>query len=584
MIKPMLRKATLVLAGLFLLGLIARLVPDGSPADAGRRQITPPPVLAEAIEHANVREGPGVDYREVGSIRAGARYRVVGRHEVFPWLLIEFGDPLQRGWVYADLLTVTGDLAQVPFTSADAALAPTPPLTAPPTGGATPAAITPTLTPSPSVSATLPPTDVFLTGVTARAINRANVRCGPGTDQLIAGAIDADESYTVLARHAAFPWFQILYPPTQSAWVYEDLVEVTGDVNALPVINHNGGACPVLTPTPPVVVPAVSPWGQTPAGASPVDMTILGEAILNYLYERNYFPRTERQASAFGLYLQTGEGFSLNPGVAYSGMSLIKIPVLVTYFRYLNTYPTDEQAEWITGMMTCSNNPASNAILRELGQGDPYVGAERVTQTMRDLGLRNTFLQAPLVEDPELGKHENLVPMVTSVDQVATDPDPFNQTTPDEIGWLLGAIYQCAQQETGPLLSQIDGLTPLECRRILHSLDQNYLGAMIEAGVPENITVAHKHGWTTGDTHGDAAIVFTPGGDYVLVLILHQREWLTYLDAWYNIAELSKLVYNTFNPGAPLADIHPQEVPETCDIAGHPLLDLLTRPDLPPLR
>ncbi len=577
------RTAALALASLVVLSLA---IWPGSPPRSAGVQITPPPVVAEAIQQANVREGPGIDYREIGSIRAGAHYRVVGRHEIYPWLLIEFGDPVQRGWVYTEFVAVTGDLNQVPFMPQDAAIDRGGSASTPPTS--TPAALTPspgaTLTPTLTQAALAAQPTEALTGVTARAINRANVRCGPGTDYLVAGSINSDETYAVLSRHATFPWLQIRYLPTASAWVFQDLVEVTGDLSTLPAITTAGGACPILTPTPPVVIPGVSPWGQTPTGAGPVSMTVLGEAILGYLYERDYFPRTERQGSAFGLNLQTGESFSLNPGVAYSGMSLIKIPVLMTYFRYLNGPPNDAQAEWITGMMTCSNNPASNAILRDLGQGDPYAGAERVTQTMRDLGLRNTFLQAPLVEDPELSKHENLTPIRTSVDQVATDPDPYNQTTPDETGWLLGALYQCGQQESGPLLSRLDGLTPAECRRILHALDQNYLGAMIEAGVPYNITVAHKHGWTTGDTHGDAAIVFTPGGDYVLVMILHQRDWLTYLDAWINIAELSRLVYNTFNPGAPLAEIHPEQVPETCEIDGHPLLRLLTQADPPPLR
>ncbi|MCZ7544921.1 MAG: serine hydrolase [Anaerolineae bacterium] len=560
-------------------------------------QITPQPVLAEAMQQANVREGPGLEYYAIGNIRAGARYRVIGRHEIYPWLLIEFGDPVQHGWVFAEIVNITGDLNLVPFVPLDAAFtssptsappleSPTPTLTLapPPADSATPPAPAATMTPpaqgAPAVGA---PAEAA-TGVTVRALNRANVRCGPGIDYLVAGSISSDEVYTVLTRHTAFPWLQIRYPTTQAAWVYAELVEVSGDLSQVPAITGVGSACPVLTPTPPVVMPGVSPWGQTPTGSGPVDMTILGEAILGYLYERDYFPRTERQGSAFGLNLQTGESFSLNPGIAFSGMSLIKVPVLVTYFRYLNAPPNEDQAAWITGMMTCSNNPASNAILRDLGRGDAYAGAERVTATMRELGLNNTFLQGPLVEDPELARHEELTPIRTSVDQQATDPDPYNQTTPDEIGWLLGALYQCGQQESGPLLSRIDGLTPAECRRVLHALDENYLGAMIEAGVPYDTTVAHKHGWTTGDTHGDAGIVFTPGGDYVLVIILHQREWLTYLDAWPNIAELSRLVYNTFNPGAPLAEIHPEEVPETCDISNSPLFGLLMQPDPPPLR
>ena len=586
----MVRIVTLALVGLSV--LLLALWAGSTPIDAGvAAQATPPPALAEALEEANLREGPGVDYRPIGSIRAGAQYLVVGRHELYPWLLIAFGDPVQQGWVFADLVTISGELSQVPYLPSDVLIggraAPTP------TPGAAELARVraPTLTPSPTASPTLgvspeaaQATLAPLTGVSARAINRANVRCGPGVDFLLAGTITSDESYPVLSRHATFPWLNILFPPTETAWVYVDLVEVEGDLNQVPVVNSRGGACPVLTPTPPVVLPIVMPWEAAPTGNSPVDMAALGEEMLDFLYERDYYPRTERLGAVFGLDLRTGEGFTLNPGIAFSGMSLIKVPVLLTYFRYLNGPPNAMQAEWIVGMMTCSNNPSSNAILAELGGGDPFAGAERVTDTMRELGLDNTFLQGPLVEDPSLSTIEGRVPIVTAADQRAANPDPFNQTTLDEMGWLLAALYECGNNERGPLLTDIDGITPVECRRILHSLDLNYLGAMIEAGVPRDVTVAHKHGWTTGDTHGDAAIVLSPGGDYVLVIALHQRGWLTYLDAWYNIAEMSRLVYNRFNPDAPLDAIHPEEVPETCDLEGHPLLPLLTRPDVPPLQ
>ncbi|MBN1285208.1 MAG: SH3 domain-containing protein [Anaerolineae bacterium] len=586
------RKITaFALTGLILIALSALVAAQ----DSG--------VRAEALQQANVRSGPGIDYPQIGSIRAGAQYPVIGRHELYPWLLIEFGDPVQPGWVFADLLRVTGDLGAVPLRPADyidtiydAPLAVTVTPTGTPTpdalpGGvseASPAEIMQTPNAQPAAQPTAAPTQPQ-TGVIARPIDSANLRCGPGTDYPRVGTIFKDEAFAVLQRHAGYPWLQISFPAYQTgvAWVYQDLVEIEGDINLVPATANPVIDCP-LTPTPPAVVPAQSRWeGLLPAGdgdpGTPVDMAQLGDDVMEFLYSQNYIPRTEKLASAFGYDLQTGQGFSLYPGVAFSGMSLIKVPLLVTYFRHLNMPPTTDQAYWITGMMTCSNNPSSNAILKDMGGGNPYVGAERVTETMRELGLQHTFLQAPLVEDPEFAQNQNVTPIVTTADQASTNPDPFNQTTMEDIGWLLVALYECGQHGRGPLLEKIDGITQTECRRILYALDENYLGAMIEAGVPDDVTVAHKHGWTTDEDHADAAIVFSPGGNYVLAIAMHKHRRLDYQDAWINIAEISRLVYNTFNPGAPLDAIHPRTVPEECELEGHPLLIALTQEELPML-
>lgn len=61
-----------------------------------------------------------------------------------------------------------------------------------------------------------------------------NVRAEPDTDGQRLGTIVAGQLYVVRARF--FSWYQFDYPssPTGTAWVYGELVDVTGDVNAIP--------------------------------------------------------------------------------------------------------------------------------------------------------------------------------------------------------------------------------------------------------------------------------------------------------------------------------------------------------------
>jgi hypothetical protein len=147
----------------------------------------------------------------------------------------------------------------------------------------------------------------------------------------------------------------------------------------------------------------------------------------------------------------------------------------------------------------------------------------------------------------------------------------------DNLGWLLGSIYQCAYNESGPLLDTFpDVYSPRECRQMLHAMSSNKIGALIEAGVPEGTRVAHKHGWIN-DTHGDAGVVFTPGGNFVLVVVLHNTTWIDFSESFPLVAEITRAVYNYYNPAAPLAETHQGTVPE-CNLLGNPLIDDLMSP------
>ncbi len=87
---------------------------------------------------------------------------------------------------------------------------------------------------------------------------------------------------------------------------------------------------------------------------------------------------------------------------------------------------------------------------------------------------------------------------------------------------------------------------------MLHVMSYNKIGSLIESGVPADVRIAHKHGWID-DTHGDAALVFSPGGDYIFAVAVHNPEWLNFGESAPLIEEMSRTVYNYFNPQAPLA-------------------------------
>jgi len=241
--------------------------------------------------------------------------------------------------------------------------------------------------------------------------------------------------------------------------------------------------------------------------------------------------------------LATGEEYTDDADVAYAGMSIIKIAIMMETYRRLDGPPDLETTKLLTETMTLSGNFTANLLLRYIGDGDAYEGARRLTESMRYLGLVNTFMATPY--DVDVLPQQIVTPANQRTD-VSTNPDPFMQTTPQDMGRLLEMIYQCAKGGGTLIAAYPDELTPEECQAMLDIMSQNRIGALIEAGVPEGTRVAHKHGWV-GDSHGDAGIVFSPGGDYVLCIYLYNKDWLEWGVSTPLMARVSEATYNYFN-------------------------------------
>ena len=114
---------------------------------------------------------------------------------------------------------------------------------------------------------------------------------------------------------------------------------------------------------------------------------------------------------------------------------------------------------------------------------------------------------------------------------------------------LLTMIYQCATKAGGAFAVVFPNLiTQEECQDIITLLSSNKIATLIEAGVPEGIVVAHKHGFGSSDTIGDAGIVFSPGGDYVIVMYLWRPGYLEWEMSSPIMANISRVAYSYFNP------------------------------------
>jgi beta-lactamase class A len=226
----------------------------------------------------------------------------------------------------------------------------------------------------------------------------------------------------------------------------------------------------------------------------------------------------------------------------------MRIPIVLETYRTLDQFPTLTQRRLISDTLVLNPEPDSaNQLLNVIaGEDDMYKGAETVTTSVGRLGLANSFLAAPFDAPLQVGVLPPETP-ANSVEELRTNPDDEIQSTAEDMGMLLSMIYYCAQGSGGTLLAAYpDDLSPEECQQMLDYMSQNRIGSLLEAGLPPDVQMAHRHGWIS-DTHGDAALVSSPGGDYVIAVYLYKPDWLEWEFSSPLMEEVSRATYNYFN-------------------------------------
>jgi beta-lactamase class A len=239
----------------------------------------------------------------------------------------------------------------------------------------------------------------------------------------------------------------------------------------------------------------------------------------------------------------------LQPNIAYSAWSTIKIPVMVSAFRYLDDPYPQEYLDLMEEMIEQSENASTDELARTVI--DNNLSPLIVTEDLQTLGLENTFwaghfyLGAPLLQRFETPANQR--------DDIDTDPDTYVQTTPTDMGMLMEDLYYCAERGGGALIAAFeDEITREECELMVTYLSRNQIAVLIQSGVPSGTTVAHKHGWATENdgyvhTFGDVALIYTPGGNYVLSIFVHHPVQAVFDPVNALFADLSQAAYNYFN-------------------------------------
>ncbi|GAC1386507.1 MAG: serine hydrolase [Herpetosiphon sp.] len=255
--------------------------------------------------------------------------------------------------------------------------------------------------------------------------------------------------------------------------------------------------------------------------------------------------------------LKTGESIGYHSDTVFSGASVMKVPIML--FAYVRLgHLNDQQRDWLRLVINESKNIEANNLLAAAiggtGTDDALVGAGKMSEMLRDLDLKHTYMLIPYESGDYLIQHSKL-PGGGPPQEGAppyTDADGYVRTTPSEMGRVFVMLAQCSEGR-GRLLDKYgDKLSAAACSEMLQLLRTPHDQARMVAGVGSGVPVAHKGGWTE-DFQGDVGVVDSPGGRYVAAIYIYRNGNDGYVsDADANpspyIADFSHTIYSFFNP------------------------------------
>ena len=213
--------------------------------------------------------------------------------------------------------------------------------------------------------------------------------------------------------------------------------------------------------------------------------------------------------------LNTGDWFEINNHTVYPA-SMIKLFALAACYQKIEDGYIDESKVYATlfSMAAISNNQAFNMIVWEIGK-------TYITEWCQEHGYTGT------------AQYHGLQPS-TNYEGLTTADLP-NKTCCVDVGHILESIYR------GECVSEYAS------QQMLNILfEQKYRGKLPSA-LPYGARAANKTGDTYNVSH-DAAIIYSDGADYVLVVMEEIPD--VAFEQHFRFFDISKTVYAYFNPGA----------------------------------
>lgn len=212
--------------------------------------------------------------------------------------------------------------------------------------------------------------------------------------------------------------------------------------------------------------------------------------------------------------LKTGDTVIINDTSFYPA-SVIKLFAMGASYQQINDGRINEKDYYgeIYNMAVMSNNRSFNKMVWTLGR-------TYISEWCAKCGYTRTFQNHGLHPAP-------------NADGLETSDKP-NSTCARDVAHMLEDIYngKCVSKEAS--------------EKMLEILNQQYYVNKIPYGLPYGTKFASKSGDTDDQSH-DAAIVFSPNADYILVIMSEETGNARNHSQYF--IELSSMVFSYINPG-----------------------------------
>ncbi|MGQ9816251.1 MAG: serine hydrolase, partial [Candidatus Roseilinea sp.] len=253
--------------------------------------------------------------------------------------------------------------------------------------------------------------------------------------------------------------------------------------------------------------------------------------------------------------LKSGREFSLNGDVAFSAAGWLKLALMIEAYRAAGEV-SPQLNDRLASIVVEGSSLNANEMLRELGQGDANMGVAALNALLKRLGLVNTFLAQPF--DQQTRAPVFVTPANSRAD-VTASPDPAAQSTPVDVGLLLEMLDQCRANAGALLLAFPQQITADKCEQALALLGRNKLNELLEASSAGSPVIS-RQSWDANN-HGVASLIRSPGGDYIVVAMLHSASPLDWAETSLIIADIVRAAYSFFNNGQAPPPVQPLTTP-----------------------
>lgn len=243
-----------------------------------------------------------------------------------------------------------------------------------------------------------------------------------------------------------------------------------------------------------------------------------------------------------------GPAFSLNPDSVFHAASTMKVPVMIEYFRRIDS-----------GVIGHDNGLVLGTTFKSIVDGSPYqldAGVDSDSSVFARVGQRvplRWLVERMIVRSSNLATNTLIEVLdAKAVDATArslgTTAMKVRRGVEDGKAFQAGLNNQTSARDLAVLLEAIESgkaASKQSSREMIDILAAQEFNDEIPAGLPPGTRVAHKTGWITGVTH-DAALVYPAGRKpYVLVVLtkgIPERPVAQKL-----IADISRLVWDNIS-------------------------------------